>query len=66
MSTGKISFIQSIYPTGFYEEVTRDSSGIPGNSVVKNLPANPPASAGDTGSISESGRSLEEGNGSPL
>ena len=30
--------------------------------VVKNLPAN----AGDTGSISGSGRSPEEGNGNPL
>ena len=34
--------------------------------MVKNLPANPPANTGDTGSIPESGRSLEEGNGSPL
>ena len=32
--------------------------------VVKNLPANAGA-AGDTGSISGSGRSPEEGNGSP-
>ena len=33
--------------------------GLPGGSVVKNLPA----SAGDTGSIPESGRSPGEGNG---
>ena len=33
-----------------------------GSSVVKNLPAN----AGDTGSISGSGRSPVEGNGNPL
>ena len=36
--------------------------GFPGRSVVKNLPA----SAGDVGSISGSGRSLEEGIGNPL
>ena len=34
----------------------------PGGSVVKN----PPASAGDDGSIPGSGRSLGEGNGNPL
>ena len=34
----------------------------PGGSVVKNLPAN----TGDTGSIPGLGRSLGEGNGSPL
>ena len=33
-----------------------------GGSMLKNLPAN----AGDSGSISGSGRSPEEGNGSPL
>ena len=33
-----------------------------GGSMLKNLPAN----AGDAGSISGSGRFLEEGNGSPL
>ena len=36
--------------------------GFPGHSVVKN----PPANAGDTGSISELGRSPGEGNGNPL
>ena len=36
--------------------------GFPGNSVVKNLPAN----AGDTGSIPGMGRSPGEGNGNPL
>ena len=36
--------------------------GFPGGSVVKN----PPANAGDVGSISEWGRSAEEGNGNPL
>ena len=36
--------------------------GIPGSSVVKNLPAN----AGDTGSIPGSGRSHGEGNGNSL
>ena len=34
----------------------------PGGSVVKN----PPASAGDAGSITGSGRSLEGGHGNPL
>ena len=36
--------------------------GFPGGSVVKN----PPVNAGGPGSISGSGRSLEEGNGNPL
>ena len=36
--------------------------GFPGDSVVKNLPAN----AGDQCSISGSGRSPGEGNGNPL
>ena len=36
--------------------------GFPGDSVVKNLPAN----AGDPCSISGSGRSPGEGNGNPL
>ena len=36
--------------------------GFPGGSVVKN----PPASAGDAGSIPGSGRSPGEGNGNPL
>ena len=36
--------------------------GFPGGSVVKN----PPVNAGDAGSIPESGRSPEEGNGNPL
>ena len=36
--------------------------GFPGSSVVKNLPAN----AGDTGLISDLGRSPREENGNPL
>ena len=40
----------------------RSKLGFPGSSVVKNLPAN----VGDSGSISGSGRSPGEGNGSPL
>ena len=36
--------------------------GFPGDSVVKNLPAN----AGDAGSIPGSGRCPEKGNGNPL
>ena len=46
-----ILFIVEIYPEGF-----------PGGSVVKN----PPANAGDVGSIPGSGRSPGEGNGNPL
>ena len=38
------------------------TGGFPGGSAVKNLPAN----AGDTGSISGSGRSPGGGNGNPL
>ena len=41
---------------------TDNQNGFPGGSVVKNLPA----TAGDVGSISGSGRSAEEGNGNPL
>ena len=37
------------------------SRGLPGGSVVKN----PPANAGDAGSIPESGRSPGGGNGNP-
>ena len=37
-------------------------TGFPGGSAVKNLLTN----AGDAGSIPESGRSPEEGNGNPL
>ena len=39
--------------------------GFPGGSVVKNLPENAD-DARDLGSIPESGRSSEEGNGNPL
>ena len=38
------------------------SMGVPGGSVVKN----PPANAGDIGSIPRSGRSPGEGNDNPL
>jgi len=44
---------------------TKNPKGLPGDSVVKN----PPANAGDTrdaGLIPESGRSLGVGNGNPL
>ena len=36
--------------------------GFPGGSMIKN----PPANAGDSGSIPGSGRSCGEGNGNPL
>ena len=42
--------------------MTQTSLGYSGGSVVMN----PPASAGDTGSIPQSGKSLEEGNGNSL
>ena len=45
----------------FFSEVVH-LMGFPGGSVVKN----PPADAGDTGSIPGSGRSPGEGNGDPL
>ena len=41
---------------------SQDLKGFPGGSVVKN----PPANAGDMGSIPESGRSPGAGNGNPL
>ena len=41
------------------------AEGFPGDSVVKNLPANA-GDTGDTGSISGSGRSLRAGNGNRL
>ena len=42
--------------------VSAKEKGFPGSSVLKN----PPANAGDTGSISGSGRFPVEGNGNPL
>ena len=39
--------------------------GLPGGTVVKNLPANA-GDAGDAGSIPGSGKSPGEGNGNPL
>ena len=47
---------------GLIWEVTQNSGGFPGGSVVKNSPAN----AGDVGSIPGLGRSPGEGNGNPL
>ena len=52
----KLSFL--IYKIGKRYGTSR---GFPGGSVVKN----PPANAGDVGSIHESGRSPREGNGNP-
>ena len=46
----------------FYYKVLTLPMGLPGGSVVKNLPAN----AEDVSSISGSGRSPGEGNGNPL
>ena len=44
------------------DESHRHPAGFPGGSVVKN----PPANAGDVGSIPGSGRIPAEGNGNPL
>ena len=44
------------------QELKLTPLGFPGGSVVKN----PPVSAGDSGSIPGSGRSLGEGDGNPL
>ena len=46
----------------YYIYVLYSLSGLPGGSVVKNLPA----SAGDAGSVPGSGRSPGEGYGNPL
>ena len=45
-----------------YQDTIPDKRGFPGDSVVKNLPAN----AGDTGSIPGWGRFPGEGNGNPF
>ena len=44
------------------KSLSKADLGYPGGSVVKN----PPANAGEVGSISGSGRSPGEGNGNPL
>ena len=62
-SRGKKNHIFSIKGHVFLKyTVYTLSSGVPGGSVVKNLPAN----AGDPGSISGSGRSPGERNSNPL
>ena len=50
------------FSPGSDAKVGRHTVCFPGGSVVKN----PPASAGDTGSIPGLGRSPAEGNGNPL
>ena len=45
-----------------FQLLFKQNVAFPGGSVVKN----PPASAGDVGSVPESGRSPGEGNGNPL
>ena len=55
------TFSQGLVKFMFIES-TRLSNHLPGGAVVKN----PPASAGDMGSIPGSGRSPGEGNGNPL
>ena len=51
-----------IYPDYFTGAGGSGEGGLPGGSVVKNLPDN----AGDMGLISASGRFPGEGNGNPL
>ena len=60
---GSVSLIIPYGVTGMseYNMATR-KEGFPGGSVVKN----PPANAGDLGSIPGLGRSPGEGNGNPL
>ena len=53
---------KSQYKPIFALVILKTLPGFPGDSVVKNLPAN----AGDAGSIPGSGRSPTEGNGNPL
>ena len=48
--------------TNIHLDIIADISGFPGGSVVKN----PPANAGDMGSIPGWGRSPGEGNGNPF
>ena len=55
------TFSQGLVKFMFIESA-RLSNHLPGGAVVKN----PPASAGDMGSIPGSGRSPGEGNGNPL
>ena len=54
--------IQRFQATRRFTIYVKALEGFPGGSVVKN----PPASAGDMGSICGSGRPLGEGNGNPL
>ena len=56
------TFFWKVPRRGAEKRVLSHFRGFPGNSVVKNLPAN----AGAMGSIPGSGRSPEEGNGDPL
>ena len=56
------TFFWKVPRRGAEKRVLSHLGGFPGNSVVKNLPAN----AGAMGSIPGSGRSPEEGNGDPL
>ena len=58
MKSNKDTSLYSVGTDAWYQH----SWGFPGGSVVKNLPA----SAGDVGLISRSGRSPREGNGNPL
>ena len=58
----QIKFPRSTFFFFFFKTEVCVSTGFPGGSMVKNLPAN----AGDTGSIHGSGRSPGDGNGYPL
>ena len=55
-------FSKILFPYRSLQRIEQSSLGFPGGSVVKN----PPASAGDMGSVPELGRSLGEGNSHPL
>ena len=56
------SFLYLMSPKRWNEDLLKHLASFSGGSMVRNHPA----SAGDVGSISGSGRSLGEGNGSPL
>ena len=61
LASGHLCYLAPGGQSGLYPRPTV-CTGFPAASVVKN----PPANAGDSGSIPGSGRSTGEGNGSPL
>ena len=62
LQTSKVSVINDTTDCDVIYTLVKLSRGFPGDSVVKDLPAN----AGDADSIPGSGRSPEKGNSNPL